>query len=89
MYRKLSRYIDGDGLDGRGTGVRFPAGPRDFSLLHSIQIRTGSHLPYSPAGSVADPPGEQRQGHEADHSPPSGDEVKIDEAIISLLLTSS
>jgi hypothetical protein len=49
-------------LDDRGIGVRFPAGTRDFSLLHSVQPDSGAH----PA-----PRGVQSQRREAEHSPPS------------------
>jgi hypothetical protein len=45
--------------------VRFPAGTRDFSLLHSIQWVL---VPLSPEL--------KRPGREADHLPPSSDEVK-------------
>jgi hypothetical protein len=31
------------GLDGRGIRVQFPAGARDFSLLHIIQISSRAH----------------------------------------------
>jgi hypothetical protein len=30
-------------LENRGTGIRFPAGARDFSVLHSVQTGSGAH----------------------------------------------
>jgi hypothetical protein len=55
--------------------VRFPA-VQDFSLLHSAQ--TGSGAQWLP-GAISQ--GVNRQGHEADHSPPSSAEVKKGGAI--------
>jgi hypothetical protein len=35
--------VNGYELKGRGTGVRFAAGARDFSLLHSLQTGSETH----------------------------------------------
>jgi hypothetical protein len=58
----------------RTTGVRFPAGARYFSLLHSVQcpINTGDAFL-----EVRRPKGEAR------HSPPSSVEIKNGGAIPS------
>jgi hypothetical protein len=53
----------GYALDGRGTGVRFPAGVRDFSLLQSC----GAHPASYPMSTCALSPGVKRPGREADH----------------------
>jgi hypothetical protein len=65
-------------LDARRIGSRFPAGPRDFSLLHSVQTGT-----WVPGGGV------KRQGHEADSSPSSSADVKNAWSHDSTLHTSS
>jgi hypothetical protein len=62
-------------------GVRFPAGARDLSLLHSVQ--TGSepkkpHIQWVPGPFV---PEVKRLWREADHSLPSSTEVKDGGAI--------
>jgi hypothetical protein len=44
---------------------------RDFSLLHNVQTGSGAHPAYYTMGT----------GGKADHSPPSGVEVKNDGAI--------
>jgi hypothetical protein len=67
-----SRSRDSDGLRAGWPGVRFPAGARDFSLLHSVQTGSGVH---------AISPRLERLGREADHSPPSSAEVKNGGAI--------
>jgi hypothetical protein len=63
-------------LDDRGTRVRFPAGPGNFSLHHRVQ--TGSEPTQSPIQWVPRDLsiGVKRPGYEADHSPPSSAEVK-------------
>jgi hypothetical protein len=74
-------YRLGYGLDGRGDGLRFPAGARDISLLHKVQNAMRSIKPL-----VQQVPGSfslrvKRHGREADHSPPSSAEVKNGGAI--------
>jgi hypothetical protein len=58
-------------------GVRFPAGARDFSILHS----SGAHPASYAMGTGDDFPWVKRPGREADHSPPSSAEVKNGGAI--------
>jgi hypothetical protein len=38
-------------------GVRFPAGARNFSVLHSVQIGSGAHPASSPMGAGGSPRG--------------------------------
>jgi hypothetical protein len=65
-------------MDYRDSGFRFPAGARNFSLLHCVQTGPGDH----PAsyqigiGGGGPSPGIKRPEREADHSPPSSAEVK-------------
>jgi hypothetical protein len=61
-------------------GVRFPAGARDISILHSLHTGSGAHPAY-PLRTGALSPGIKRPGLKADHSPPSGAQVKNDGAI--------
>jgi hypothetical protein len=61
--------------------VLFPAGARDFSLLHSVQARSESTQPPIQWGPGALSPGIKRPGLEADHSSPSSEEVKNGGAI--------
>jgi hypothetical protein len=58
----------GDGLDGRGSGVRFPTGTRDFYLLHSAHTGFTSSQPPMEGILVAFLLGLKRQEREADHS---------------------
>jgi hypothetical protein len=56
-------------LDGRRVRVLFPAGARDFSLLHNVQAGSGVHPASYTKGTEV-----KKQGREADHSPlPSAD----------------
>jgi hypothetical protein len=41
----------GYALNGRGIGVRFPAGVIDFSLIHIVQTGSGAHPPSYPVGT--------------------------------------
>jgi hypothetical protein len=59
-------------VTGWTAGDQFPAGKREFSLLHVVQIGTGGSFP----------------GRKADHSPPSSAEVKNGGAIPPLPNTS-
>jgi hypothetical protein len=58
-------------LDGGEMRVRFPAGARHFSPLHSIQTGSEAHPASSPSGAEGSFP-----GGKADHSPPFTAEVK-------------
>jgi hypothetical protein len=42
----------GCGLDDRGSGVRFPAGPGNFSLHHRVQNGSGAHPASYPIGGL-------------------------------------
>jgi hypothetical protein len=59
-------------------GVQYPAGARDFSLVHSVETGSGAHPAY-PMGTKASFP-----GGKADHSPPSSAEVETGGAISPL-----
>jgi hypothetical protein len=66
------RYPDiatGYGLDGRGVGVRVSVGSRIFSTS-SRPVLGSTHSP------IQWVPGVKLPRHEADHSPPTSDEVK-------------
>jgi hypothetical protein len=65
------------------TGVRFPGGVREFSLLHSVQTDSKDHPASYAMGFGGSFPGLKRQGREADHSPSSA-EVKKSGAILPL-----
>jgi hypothetical protein len=65
------------------TGVRFPAGARDFNLLCNVQTGSGAH-PASYPGALS--PGVERPGRQADHSPPSSAEVENGGAVPLLSL---
>jgi hypothetical protein len=66
---------DRDSSVGRVTGwtvgMRFPAGARNCSLLHSVETDSGAHPAAYPMGTRVSFP-----GREADHSPPFSAEVK-------------
>jgi hypothetical protein len=66
----------GYGLDDRSSRVRFPAGAGNFSLHHRVQNGSGAHPASCPMGTGGSFPGVKRPWREADHSPPSSDEVK-------------
>jgi hypothetical protein len=70
--------------------VRFPAGPSDsFFILHDIQTFPGAHpASYSMCTGVLSPE-IKRQEREADHSLPSGTEVKDGGSTPPLLQASS
>jgi hypothetical protein len=63
-------------LDDWGSGVRFPAGDGNFSLSHHVQDGSGAHPASYPMGTRGSFPGGKVARCEADHSPPSRDEVK-------------
>jgi hypothetical protein len=58
-------------LDDQGVGVRVPVRARIFHFSMS-----GAHLTYYPMGIKGSYPGVKRLEREADHSPPTGAEVK-------------
>jgi hypothetical protein len=76
-------------LDGRGVGVLFPAGAGDICLLHSIQAGSGALTASYPVGTGSHFLEEKRFVGEADHSPPSGAEVKYGGAVPPFLHASS
>jgi hypothetical protein len=58
-------------------GIRFLARPRNVSLFHSIQTRSGAYsVSYSMCTGGCFPRGLKHQSREADHSPPTTAEVK-------------
>jgi hypothetical protein len=79
----------GYGFHGLGFGVCFPEGTRES--LFSIRFRPALGQPQPPVEWVPDAvsPGLNRQGHEAEHSPPSSAEFKNDGAIPPLTQKSS
>jgi hypothetical protein len=72
----LARDAKDNGLDDRGSRVRFPAETGNFSLHHRVQNGSGAHPASYPTGTRDSFPGVKRPGREADHSPPSSAEVK-------------
>jgi hypothetical protein len=64
------------GLDDRGSGLRFPAGAGNLSLLHRVQNGSGAHPASYPIGTGIYFPGGKAAGCEVEHSPPSSAEVK-------------
>jgi hypothetical protein len=85
LYRKSWRYKSRDssvgialgyGLDDLGSRVRFPAGAGNFSLHHSVQNGSEAHPASYPMDTRALTLRAKWSGREADHSPPSGAEVK-------------
>jgi hypothetical protein len=52
----------GYGLDDRGSRVRFPAGPGNFSLHHPVQNGSGAHPASYPMGSRGSIPGGKATG---------------------------
>jgi hypothetical protein len=66
----------GYGLDDRGSGVRFPAGAGNFSLLHRFQAGSGAHPGSYLMGTGDSFSGIKRPDREAYHSPHSSAKVK-------------
>jgi hypothetical protein len=62
------------------SGVRFPAGARELTLLFNVQ--TGSETGPTTGVSL---PGVTRPGREGDDSPPSNAEIKNDGAVSPLI----
>jgi hypothetical protein len=72
----ISSIVSDYGLDDRASGVRFPAGAKDFSSSLCVQTGSGAHPASSPMGTGGlFPGGKARPGRDADHSPPSSAEV--------------
>jgi hypothetical protein len=69
--------------------IRFPAGARDFSLLHSIQTGSEVHTASCPIGTGGSSAGHKKAGKWTDHSPPSSDEIKKSGSVPPLPHTSS
>jgi hypothetical protein len=64
------------GLDDRATGIRSPAGAKDFSSSLCVQTGSGAHPASCPMGTGGRfPGGKARLGCDADHSPPSSAEI--------------
>jgi hypothetical protein len=82
---ELSRYSDYSkdwmAMESR---VRFPAGARDFALLHNVHTGSGAHPASYRLDTGADSPGVKRLGCEAEDWHPSSTEVKNGEAISPL-----
>jgi hypothetical protein len=86
-YQKLFEHIlykEGAGLaqavqcltTGWATGVRFPAGAKDFSSSLFVQTGSGAHPASCTMGTGGHfSGGKARPGSDADHSPPSSAEV--------------
>jgi hypothetical protein len=71
--------VSDQGLDDRAIGVRSPAGAKDFSSILCVQTGSGAHPASCTMGTGGPFPGSKaRPGRVADHSPPSGAEVKND-----------
>jgi hypothetical protein len=64
------------GLDDRGSRVRFLSGAGKISLHLRVQNGSGAYRASYPMGTKGSFSGVKRPGREADHSPPSSDEVK-------------
>jgi hypothetical protein len=71
----------GYGLDGRGS---IPAGPRDFSLLNSVQTGSGATQPPIQWAKRVLSLAVKRPGREADYLSQSSAEVKNGGAILPL-----
>jgi hypothetical protein len=89
LFRSVNVYIDVIIATGWTAGARFPTGAKDFSLLHSVQAGSGAHPISYTLGTGGTFPGSTAAGVEADHSPSSSAEIKIDGAIDPLPNTSS
>jgi hypothetical protein len=64
------------GLDDRAIGVRSPAGAEESSSILGVQTGSGAHPASCTMGTGGPfPGGKARPGRDADHSPPSNDEV--------------
>jgi hypothetical protein len=68
---------------GGRNGVRIPAGPRHYFLLHNIQPGSGPTEPPVKWVPGFFPSMLKRPGREVDHSPPSSAEVKNEWSYVS------
>jgi hypothetical protein len=66
----------GYGLHDQGQREFESRSGKTFSLLHIVQTGSGVHPTSYIMGTGGSFPGIKRQGHEADHSTPTGAEVK-------------
>jgi hypothetical protein len=80
MSRVSSGSIVSDyGLDDRAIGVRSPARAKNFSYSLFVQTGSGAHPASCTMGTGGPIPGtKERQGRDADHSPPSSAEVEYE-----------
>jgi hypothetical protein len=78
------------GLMDRATGVRSPAGAKDFSCILCVQTGSGAQPDSCTMGTGGPfPEGKARPGRDVDHSPPSSAEVKNEELYVLSLHASS
>jgi hypothetical protein len=71
------RNVNYDLTTGWTTGVRSPAGVKDFSSSLSVQTGSGAHpASYTMGTGGPFPGGKARPGRDADHSPRSSAEVE-------------
>jgi hypothetical protein len=68
------------GLDDRVIEVRSPIGAEDFSSSLCVQTSSGAHPASCPIGTG----GKARPGRDADHSLPSGAEIKYEQELYLL-----
>jgi hypothetical protein len=80
MSRVSSGSIVSDyGLDDRAIRVRSPAGAKDFSYTLFVQTGSDAHPASCTMGTGSPFPGaKSRLGRDADHSPPSSDDVEYE-----------
>jgi hypothetical protein len=62
LYQSSVRIETGYGLDGRETGVRFPAGARYFSFFYSVQTGSGANGGFCGVGTGGFSPGDKSVG---------------------------
>jgi hypothetical protein len=74
---------------GWASKVEFPAGPNNFSHIHSIQTDSGAHLASYTMSTVGLSSVVKRPGCETGHSPPSSAEVENPSAVPPLPQTFS
>jgi hypothetical protein len=68
--------VSGYGLNDRASGVRSPAGAKDFSSVLCVQTGSGAHSDSCTVGTGGPfPGGKARPGRDADHLPVSSAEV--------------
>jgi hypothetical protein len=62
LHQDYNFIATGCGLEGRGSGVRFPAGAWNFSLLHRVQTSSEVHPASYPMGNGGSFPGGKAAG---------------------------